>query len=146
MNADVHMNQMNVLKAVTWLGLLGFVGYSIAWLNLSSVSVFTGLASIFVDPWSITFGIFLDLILGLILFSIIIYLNAESKKVAAIWIVALFAIGNVVSAIYLLFNWKKIAVKISTGLNRSLLLRWLKTKNVNSCQCVVSSEYNGFFK
>ena len=115
MNTDVHMNQMNILKAVTWLGLLGFVGYSIAWLNFSSVSVFTGLASIFVDPWSITFGIFLDLILGLILFSIIMYLNEKSKKVAAIWIVSLFAIGNIVSAIYLLFNWKKIAVKISIG-------------------------------
>jgi len=44
MNPDVHMKQMNILKAVTWIGLLGFVGYSIAWLILSRISVFAGFA------------------------------------------------------------------------------------------------------
>ncbi|MBI1180913.1 MAG: DUF1475 domain-containing protein [Alphaproteobacteria bacterium] len=59
------------------------------------------------DPW-VALGM-ADLTLGFVLMSVIIALVERSVLRAAPWIVALFIVGNLVSAIYLLVNLKRIA-------------------------------------
>jgi len=103
---------MKLLKAIAWLSLIGFVVYSVTWFFVSEVPLFTSLAQLLSNPWSAGYAVFLDLLLGIVLFSIIIYLNEKSKKAAIVWIIALVALGNIVSAIYLIVNLQKIARKL----------------------------------
>lgn len=71
-------------------------------------SFFTSLS--FSAPWPMI--ITLDFMFGLLLFAVMIYLIEGSTKKAVIWGVLMFAIGNIVTAIYLLLNFDKIRVRL----------------------------------
>ena len=68
------------------------------------------IADLFSSPWGIVTS--LDLVLGLVLFSSIVYLNEDSKKNAIVWILGIFSLGNPVAAAYCLMNLHKIRDKL----------------------------------
>ena len=63
------------------------------------------------NPWSL--GVFFDLLLGLILFSVLVYNIEEDKNKAIIWILVFFLSGNIGTGIYLLTNIDKINKRLS---------------------------------
>lgn len=66
----------------------------------------------FREPWPLT--VTLDFVLGLLLFSIVIYLIEGSARKAVCWGVLMFLMGNIISAIYLLLNMDKIRTRLGS--------------------------------
>lgn len=73
-------------------------------------SIFAGVAYLFSNPWGVMTSA--DLMLGLVLFSFVIYFNELSKGHAALWIGVVFLLGNVVSAVYLIKSLPMLASKL----------------------------------
>jgi hypothetical protein len=65
------------------------------------------------DPW-VTVGL-IDMILGFVLISVIIYIVEPVKWKALCWIVPLFIIGNGLSALWLFLNIDKIQAKFTSS-------------------------------
>ena len=104
------LSQKNV-KKLPWLN--AFIWCSIAEFStvgimtmMKSDSIIQGFLGLFQDPWSLLAC--LDLLMGLIFFSILIFHIEESKKRAWLWTLALFTIGNPATGVYLVFNLHKV--------------------------------------
>ncbi len=100
---------MNIIKPVTTLCLVLFVGLFV-WAMVMDPT----LAGFFVaikEPWSLV--VMMDFVFGCLLFSWMIYFVEGSAKAAVPWAIALFIVGNIVSAIYLLLRFEKIKQRIS---------------------------------
>ena len=97
-------------KGVVALAALAFIA-SVVW-AFSSGQGFD-LSAFYSDPW-VAVGT-ADLFFGFTLMSVIIAWNERSPVRAAIWIVPLFFIGNLVSAAYLLVNANRIAGRLGAA-------------------------------
>ena len=62
------------------------------------------------DPWVATASA--DLIFGFILLAVVIAWNEPSPVRAALWIVPIFIVGNLVPALYLLLNGRKMVARL----------------------------------
>ena len=102
---------MNIIKPVTIVYLLFFAGL-FAWAGISDPTL-VGFFSAIKEPWSMV--ILMDFVFGCLLFSWIIYFVEGSAKAAIPWAVALFIVGNIVGAIYLLTRFDKIKQRIGTA-------------------------------
>ena len=68
------------------------------------------LAAFTTDPWVATASA--DLIFGFILLAVVIAWNEPSPVRAALWIVPIFIVGNLVPALYLLLNGRKMVERL----------------------------------
>lgn len=99
---------MGVAKAIViaaFVAFLAFFAWAIEMAPLSSLS-----EAILSHPWTIVLAA--DELLGFILFSVIIAFTERSPLRAAFWIVPIFLIGHMVSAIYLLGNFERIRSRL----------------------------------
>ena len=94
---------MGLAKSIVILGMLAFVGLG-AWTFSTGAPV--DWAAFTADPW-VAVGM-ADLAFGFLLMAVIIGLTERSILRAAPWIIALFIVGNLVAAVYLLANLNKI--------------------------------------
>ena len=98
------------MKAIIWAGLLGFIGVAI-WGISSSPDFIAGMNYLIADPWGVMAGV--DLLLGLLLFGVLVFMVEESKGKAALWTLSFFMIGNPAPAVYLILNFDKLKEKLS---------------------------------
>lgn len=99
------MSFAKAIVIVAFVAFLAFFAWAIEMAPLSSLS-----EAILSHPWTIVLAA--DEILGFILFSVIISFTERSPLRAAFWIVPIFLIGHMVSAIYLLGNFEKIRSRL----------------------------------
>ncbi|HDY82183.1 MAG: hypothetical protein DRQ65_05030 [Gammaproteobacteria bacterium] len=102
---------MNIIKPVTALSLLCFTGVFI-WAGFTDPGLVSFVGSLG-QPWPTV--VLLDFVFGCLLFSWMIYFVEGSAKSAIPWAVALFVVGNIVSAIYILVRFDKIQQRIGSG-------------------------------
>ena len=95
------------LKAIVWLALLAFLGYSV-YCSFRE-NFFRSLRSIATLHWGRQIGA--DVYLGLFISLIIIFLN-EGALVALIWLVPILIYANLVVLLYLAINFDSIVTKL----------------------------------
>jgi hypothetical protein len=100
---------MTFSKIFIWFLLFDFIGI-LVYTVWQEPNLLAGLGSITTNPWP--FATAADLIFGLCLMAILIAWNEQSPKVALLWIVALFLLGNIATAIYLLARAKALRDKL----------------------------------
>ena len=96
---------MTALKSIIALAGLGLFGL-IIW-AFQTADFFASFGAMIADPWGLV--ALADLYLGFLLLSAIIFSFESSKAAAALWVVALFILGNVVGAAYLVVKGLRLA-------------------------------------
>jgi hypothetical protein len=102
---------MNIIKPVTILYLIFFAGL-FAWAIWADPTL-TGFFAAIKEPWTIV--VTMDFVFGCLLFTWMIYFVEGSAKVTAPWAIALFIIGNMVGAVYLLLKFDKIKQRLASA-------------------------------
>ena len=85
------------------------LGILIGWAATES-PFFASFSAILADPWGIV--ALADLYLGFVLFGLVIALTERSRPVAVVLIAALFVMGNVVAALWIVVRWKRLLAKL----------------------------------
>lgn len=105
---------MNVLRAaigILGLALLGLVIWAaFAMPNLHG-SLFDQFAVVTTLPWGMT-GL-VDLYIGFILFSVIVFLTERSWLVALLWAAPIFVLGNIWAALWLVIRLPHLGKQLS---------------------------------
>jgi hypothetical protein len=102
---------MQIIRmTIAILGLVLLV--SIIW-AFTQKPIGESFSQIMADPWGIVAMI--DLYLGFILMAAIIYMAEQNKGIAAIWIVPIFFLGNIVTALWVVLTLPKLAAALKTG-------------------------------
>lgn len=101
---------MSISKAIV---ILAFVLFLILFGGtLFSDAPMGGLTeAILLHPWTIVLAA--DELLGFVLFSVLIAFSERSPLRAAFWIIPIFLIGHIVTAVYLLGNFDRIRARLS---------------------------------
>ncbi len=99
---------MNIVKPVTILYLLFFIALFL-W-ALVGDPTFSGFLQTINEPWSIV--VLMDFIFGCLMFSWMIFFVEGSAKTTLPWAIALFVVGNIISAVYILLRFNKIRERI----------------------------------
>ena len=89
------------LASLVFIGVIGWAfstGQGFEW------------AAFTTDPWVITASV--DLIFGFILMAVVIAWNEASAVRAALWIIPMFILGNLVPALYLLLNGRRMVARL----------------------------------
>ncbi len=86
--------------------LAGGLTVMIGW-AASSANFFNSFAAVTADPWGLV--ALADLYLGFLILSVVIWLSEPDRKVALMWIVPIFFLGNVVSALWLMVKLPQLA-------------------------------------
>jgi hypothetical protein len=94
---------MGLAKIIVAIGAVAFLGVT-AWSFSTGVPV--DWAAFTADPW-VALAV-ADLYLGFVLLAVVIALLERSPVRAALWIIPLFVVGNLVAAVYLLLNLNRI--------------------------------------
>ena len=97
------------MRAIVAALAVDFVAILI-WAVVTSEGFGEGMAYVIGHPYGIATAA--DLILGLCLFSVIVFLNEESKLKATLWTLSFFMIGNPAPAVYLIINLPKLKEKL----------------------------------
>jgi hypothetical protein len=100
---------MNAAKPTIVIYLVAFVGIFI-WAAMTDPTLGGFLAALR-EPWGLV--VTLDFFFGCLLLSWIIYYVEGSARVALPWAVALFIVGNIVGAIYLLTRLDRIRQRLA---------------------------------
>lgn len=96
------MRALLVVAAVALFILIGWAAYE--------APFFGSFGAIIADPWGIV--ALADLYLGFVLLGLVIALTERSRPVAVVLIAALFVLGNVVGAIWLVVRWRRLQEKL----------------------------------
>lgn len=99
---------MSVAKAIVIVAFLAFLA-GFAW-AIDQAPISSLIGAIDSHPWTIILAA--DELLGFVLFSVIIAFAERSPLRAAFWIIPIFLIGHMVSAIYLLGNFERIRSRL----------------------------------
>ena len=97
-----------------WRGLLILAALGLIWLifkGFLAEDMFVAFGRIFADPWGLV--ALADLYLGFIVSSTLFWCAHAKKSIACAWILALFLLGNVASAIWLAIHLPRLAAKLS---------------------------------
>ncbi len=100
---------MNVIKPVTVLYLLFFLALFV-WAAMADPK-FMGFVQSLNEPWSIV--VLMDFVFGCLLLSWMIYFVEGSARTALPWAIALFIVGNIVGAVYVLLRFERIRQRLS---------------------------------
>lgn len=101
---------MGIIKPVTSAYLLFFVAL-FAWAFFADPKL-SGFFRSLAEPWAVV--VLMDFVFGCLLFSWMIYFVEGSAKSAMPWVIALFIIGNIVGAIYILLRMEKIKSRLTS--------------------------------
>jgi hypothetical protein len=104
-------NAMNIIKPVTTLYLVFFAclfAWAI-WADPTLVGFFRAIE----EPWTVV--VLMDFVFGCLLFTWVIFFVEGSAKSTVPWAVALFIIGNIVGAVYVLLRFEKIKQRLSAA-------------------------------
>lgn len=101
---------MSILKAIVTLAFVLFIAL-FSWTLSEGPPIGELIAAIGQHPWTIVLAA--DEILGFVLFSVIIAFSERSALRATFWIIPIFLIGHIVSAVYLLGNFDRIRARLS---------------------------------
>ncbi len=101
---------MSISKAIVILAFALFLGL-FGWTLSEGPPIGELIAAILQHPWTIVLAA--DEILGFVLFSVVIAFSERSVLRAAFWIIPIFLIGHIVSAVYLLGNFDRIRARLS---------------------------------
>lgn len=99
---------MNIIKPVTILYLLFFIALFI-WAAVGDPKL-SGFLQTINEPWNIV--VLVDFVFGCLMFSWMIFFVEGSAKATLPWAVALFIVGNIISAAYILLRYNKIRDRI----------------------------------
>lgn len=84
----------------------------LAWVFAADpANAWPGVKALLSDPWGMLTAF--DLVLGIVLFSGVIYANEASKSRALLWIACLCCLGNPVSAVYVLFHYRTLWARLN---------------------------------
>ena len=100
---------MNVIKPVTILYLIFFVTL-LFWAAMADPKL-AGFIQSLNEPWSVV--VLMDFVFGGLLLSWMIYFVEGSAKAALPWAIALFIVGNIIGAVYILLRIKRIEERLS---------------------------------
>ena len=106
-NTFLFSGPLGTIKAVVWLALIAFLGYSV-YCSFSE-NFFRSVRSIATLHWGRQIGA--DLYLGLFISLFIIYLN-DGLWVAAIWLVPILIYANLVVLLYFALNFDSVVAKL----------------------------------
>ena len=98
-------------KSTIGLYLVAFV-VLFAW-ALVNDPLATGFFAALGEPW--VWVVWMDFVFGCLLLSWMIYFIEGSAKVALMWAIPLFIVGNIVGAIYVLLYLEKIKSRLSAS-------------------------------
>ncbi|WP_018699978.1 hypothetical protein [Amorphus coralli] len=101
------MRALLIVCAVALFILIGWAAYEAPFL--------ASFGAIISDPWGIV--ALADLYLGFVLFGLVIALTEPSRPVAVLLIAALFVLGNVVAAIWLVVRWRRLQAKLRDNIS-----------------------------
>ncbi len=99
---------MNIVKPVTILYLVFFIALFV-WAAVGDPKLAGFMASLN-EPWSLV--VLMDFVFGCLMFSWMIYFVEGSAKAALPWAIALFIVGNIISAVYILLRFNKIRQRV----------------------------------
>lgn len=99
---------MNIIKPVTILYLVFFIAL-FAWAVVGDPK-FAGFMASLNEPWNIV--VLMDFVFGCLMFSWMIFFVEGSAKATIPWAIALFIVGNIISAVYILLRFNKIKERI----------------------------------
>lgn len=102
---------MQGAKWTVTLYLLGFIAV-FAWAALTDPGL-TGFLAVLREPWGLV--VTLDFVFGCLLLTWLIYFIEGSAPAAVLWGVALFVVGNIVGAIYLLTRLERIRGRLAVA-------------------------------
>lgn len=102
---------MNIIKPVTILYLVFFTGL-FAWAMWVDPTL-GGFFRAIEEPWAVV--ILMDFVFGCLLFTWMIFFVEGSVKSTVPWAVALFIIGNIVGAVYILLKLDKIKQRLAAA-------------------------------
>ncbi|MCC6297209.1 MAG: hypothetical protein IT469_10930 [Pseudomonadales bacterium] len=100
---------MQGAKWTVTLYLLGFLAVFV-WAVLADPGL-GGFLAVLREPWGLV--VTLDFVFGCLLLTWVIYFIEGSARAAVLWGVALFVIGNIVGAIYLLTRLERIRGRLA---------------------------------
>lgn len=100
---------MQAPKLTIALYLLGFIGV-FAW-AVAADPTLAGFVAVLREPWGLV--VTLDFAFGCLLLTWLIYFIEGSARAALLWGVALFVVGNIVGAIYLLTRLERIRGRLA---------------------------------
>ncbi|MEM6850244.1 MAG: hypothetical protein AAF527_00890 [Pseudomonadota bacterium] len=83
---------------------------AIVWASFAGEPLFTEGAAILEMPWGVV--TLADLYVGFILSATIIFLAERDKRVAALWTLPIFFLGNVWTALWLVVRAKSLAARL----------------------------------
>ncbi len=105
---------MSVLRAAIGIGGLALLGV-VLWAVLALQDLHGGfldqLAVLTTLPWGV--ASLADLYFGFALFAVIVFLTERSWLIALLWVVPIFVLGNVWSAIWLVIKLPHLAKQLS---------------------------------
>ena len=101
---------MSISKAIVILAFSLFL-VLFGWTLFSDEPMGGLTGAILLHPWTIVLAA--DEILGFVLFSVVIAFSERSMLRATFWIIPIFLIGHIVSAVYLLGNFDSIRTRLS---------------------------------
>lgn len=99
---------MNVIKPVTIVCLIFFIVLFL-WAALAD-PILAGFLQTINEPWNIV--VLMDFVFGCLMFSWMIFFVEGSAKATLPWAIALFIVGNIISAVYILLRFNKIKQRI----------------------------------
>ena len=99
---------MNIVKPVTILYLLFFIALFV-WALVGDPKL-SGFLQTINEPWNIV--VLMDFVFGCLMFSWMIFFVEGSAKATLPWAIALFIVGNIISAVYILLRFNKIRERI----------------------------------
>ena len=85
---------------------------SIGW-AFQEASFSDSFSAITADPWGIV--TLVDLYLGFVVFTLIVFLVEPRKSVAAAWCIPLFFLGNIISAVYVIVRGRALLMARQNG-------------------------------
>lgn len=100
---------MNVIKPVTVLYLIFFLALSV-WAAMADPKL-AGFVRSLNEPWSVV--VLMDFIFGCLLLSWMIYFVEGSVRATLPWAIALFIVGNIIGAVYVLLRFERIRQRLS---------------------------------
>ncbi len=100
---------MQGAKWTVTLYLLGFLAV-FAWAALADPGL-AGFLTVLREPWGLV--VTLDFAFGCLLLTWLIYFIEGSARAAVLWGVALFVVGNIVGAVYLLTRLQRIRARLA---------------------------------
>jgi len=101
---------MTMLRAVLFIFAVGLAGAILWAMGADDRGLGPVIAEMLTEPWSIV--TLIDLYLGFFIAALIIFLFEKNKVIAALWAAPIFLLGNVWTAVWLVWRLPEMARRL----------------------------------